>query len=113
MGNYFCGNSSAGGWIGYNDPRGMPGLSGESGVLDNASQFPFPKYNGSQGLSAQLPWGFDYDPEMYPLLDTIEKPAGAILHAWRDQGWFVNMFGEWTTAFLSLPFAALPRRRLR
>ena len=32
MGNYFCGNSSAGGWIGYNDPRGMPGLSGISGV---------------------------------------------------------------------------------
>ena len=25
MGNYFCGNASAGGWVGFNDPRGMPG----------------------------------------------------------------------------------------
>ena len=22
MGNYFCGNSSAGGWVGFDDPRG-------------------------------------------------------------------------------------------
>ena len=34
MGNYFCGNASAGGWVGYNDPRGQ---------------------NHTQGLSAQLP----------------------------------------------------------
>lgn len=47
MGNYFCGNSSAGGWVGFNDPRGNPGDPG---------------YNGSQGLSAQLPFGFDFDP---------------------------------------------------
>ena len=36
MGNYFCGNSSAGGWVGFNDPRGNPGDPG---------------YNGSQGTS--------------------------------------------------------------
>lgn len=41
MGNYFCGNASAGGWVGFNDPRGNPGD---------------PNYNGSQGLSAQLPY---------------------------------------------------------
>jgi hypothetical protein len=48
-------------------------------------------YNGSQGLSAQLPWGFDYDPEKHPVLDSIVKPEGAILHVWRDQSWYVNM----------------------
>ena len=46
MGNYFCGNSSAGGWVGFNDPN-------HSG----------PHPNKSIGLSAQLPYGFDYDPE--------------------------------------------------
>ena len=35
MGNYFCGNASAGGWVGFNDPRGMPGSSGINGTLDN------------------------------------------------------------------------------
>eukprot|EP01048_Picozoa_sp_COSAG05_P002813 COSAG05_NODE_122_length_17611_cov_47.044655_11_plen_437_part_00 len=76
MGNYFCGNASAGGWVGFNDPRGDPGDPG---------------YNGTQGLSAQLPWGFNYDPEAFPLLDTMAEPAGAILHVW-SHGWFVNMF---------------------
>ena len=91
MGNYFCGNASAGGWVGFNDPRGMPGLSGETGQLDNSSQITYAKYNGSQGLSAQLPWGFDYDSEQHPILDTIASPAGAILHVWRDQGWYAPM----------------------
>ena len=36
-------------------------------------------------------WGFNYDPELFPLLDTIKEPAGAILHVW-SHGWFVNMF---------------------
>eukprot|EP01043_Picozoa_sp_COSAG02_P030001 COSAG02_NODE_1894_length_10475_cov_10.204125_13_plen_85_part_00 len=66
----------------------MPGLSGETGQLDNSSQITYVKYNGSQGLSAQLPWGFDYDPEQHPILDTIASPAGAVLHVWRDQGWY-------------------------
>jgi len=128
----------------------MPGMSGINGHLDNASQVTYAKYNGSQGLSAQLPWGFDYDSKTHPVLvrgvgpsisppmgirsissahlhvrphagpqyvqmsrrnqekyppgkyyrslalsrdqDTIAEPAGAILHVWRQQGWFVNMF---------------------
>jgi hypothetical protein len=45
MGNYFCGNSSAGGWVGFNDPRGQPGDPG---------------YNGTQGLSAQLVSRLEY-----------------------------------------------------
>ena len=72
---YFCGNSSAGGWVGFNDPRGQ---------------------NKSQGLSAQLPYGFDYDPtderNAGPFLASLKNPAGGIMHAHRDQGWFVNMF---------------------
>ena len=79
MGNYFCGNSSAGGWVGYNDPRGQ---------------------NHVQGLSAQLPYGFDYDKvspngrpqDAYDFLSSMKDPKGAIMHVWRDQGWFVNMF---------------------
>eukprot|EP01043_Picozoa_sp_COSAG02_P002412 COSAG02_NODE_55_length_43887_cov_30.660364_33_plen_712_part_00 len=74
MGNYFCGNSSAGGWVGYNDPRD----------------------NTSVGLSAQLPYGFDYDPadatKQGPWLSSLKNPAGGIMHAFRAQGWFVNMF---------------------
>ena len=129
MGNYFCGNSSAGGWVGYNDPRP----------------------NNTVGLSAQLPYGFDYnatdanhqgpflsslkDPgksqycnlptrtfhmiplvRLFPLIkgnmvhhgaNTVIGPcvyhnmypprpgvavAGAIMHVFRSQGWFVNMF---------------------
>ena len=81
MGNYFCGNASAGGWVGFNDPRGNPGD---------------PSYNGSQGLSAQLPYGFDYDPnndrQAGPFLKSLKHPKGGIMHVWRDQGWFVNMF---------------------
>ena len=75
MGNYFCGNSSAGGWVGYDDPRGD---------------------NKTQGLSAQLPQGFDFDPtddnKAGPFLASMNNPAGAVMHVWRDQGWFVNMF---------------------
>jgi hypothetical protein len=71
----FCGNSSAGGWVGHDDPRGD---------------------DKTQGLSAQLPFGFDFDPqdEMNggPFLASLKDPAGAIFHAFRDQGWFVNMF---------------------
>jgi hypothetical protein len=37
------------------------------------------------------PWGFNYDPEEFPLLDAIQEAAGAILHVW-SHGWFVNMF---------------------
>jgi len=78
MGNYFCGYSSAGGWVGYDDPRGPRGK------------------NHTQGLSAQLPWGFDFDPadahKGGPFLASMKDPAGAIVHAWRDQGWFTNMF---------------------
>ena len=74
MGNYFCGNSSAGGWVGYNDPRP----------------------NKSVGLSAQLPYGFDYDPEdtanAGDFLSSMKDPAGAIMHVHRAQGWYVNMF---------------------
>jgi hypothetical protein len=88
QGNYFCGNASAGGWVGFNDPRGAPGSSGTDGKLDPGQP---PSYNGSQGLSAQLPWGFNYDPEQFGILDTIKDPAGAILHVW-SHGWFVNMF---------------------
>jgi hypothetical protein len=75
QGDYFCGNSSAGGWVGHMDPRGD---------------------NKSQGLSAQLPWGFDFDPtdelNAGPFLASMKDPAGAIFHVWRAQGWFVNMF---------------------
>jgi hypothetical protein len=90
MGNYFCGNASAGGWVGFNDPRGMPGPSGVNGSLDNGQP---QSYNGSQGLSAQLPWGFNYDPDQFPVFDSIERdPAGAILHVW-SHGWV-----RWTKA---------------
>lgn len=71
MGNYFCGNSSAGGWVGYDDPR---------------------QQNTAQGLSPALPVGFDYDPETHPELAKWADPAGGIMHVWRAQGWFVNMF---------------------
>jgi len=71
MGDYYCGNASAGGWVGYDDPRGS---------------------NRSQGLSPALPVGFDYDAKKYPLLSTIKNAAGAVLHVWRAQGWYVNMF---------------------
>ena len=73
MGNYFCGNSSAGGWVGYDDPR---------------------QGNSAQGLSPALPVGFDYDPEdaAYAPIEDWADPAGGIMHVWRAQGWFVNMF---------------------
>ena len=71
MGNYFCGNSSAGGWVGYDDPR---------------------QGNRSQGLSPALPVGFDYDPTNAPILQTLKNPEGAVVHVWRAEGWFVNMF---------------------
>ena len=74
MGDYFCGNSSAGGWVGYMDPR---------------------MANHSQGLSPALPFGFDYNATVYPQLAAIADGSsieGAVLHAWRAQGWFVNMF---------------------
>lgn len=61
--------------MGYDDPRGD---------------------NKTQGLSAQLPQGFDFDPsntmKAGPFLASMKDPAGAIMHVWRDQGWFVNMF---------------------
>ena len=77
MGNYFCGNASAGGWVGFNDPRGMPGDA---------------NYDGTQGLSPALPVGFDYNTSKYPILASIKEISGAIFHVWRAQGWFVNMF---------------------
>ena len=71
MGNYFCGNSSAGGWVGFDDPRGQ---------------------NHEQGLSPALPVGFTYNDTDYPFLKTMKNPKGAVMHVWRDQGWFQNMF---------------------
>lgn len=71
MGSYFCGNSSAGGWVGFGDPRGS---------------------NTTQGLSPALPVGFQYDPGHFPEISGWSDPAGAIMHIWRAQGWFVNMF---------------------
>ena len=73
MGDYYCGNSSAGGWVGYDDPRGD---------------------DGSQGLSPAMPYGFDYDASMdsFGFLASMGDVAGAVMHVWRDQGWFVNMF---------------------
>eukprot|EP01043_Picozoa_sp_COSAG02_P029584 COSAG02_NODE_1848_length_10680_cov_53.675551_5_plen_486_part_00 len=71
MGNYFCGNSSAGGWVGYDDPR---------------------QGNEAQGLSPALPVGFDFDPEQHPDIAEWTDPAGGVMHVWRAQGWFVNMF---------------------
>eukprot|EP00928_Gymnodinium_smaydae_P025336 TRINITY_DN20214_c0_g1_i1.p1 TRINITY_DN20214_c0_g1~~TRINITY_DN20214_c0_g1_i1.p1 ORF type:complete len:1042 (+),score=101.64 TRINITY_DN20214_c0_g1_i1:41-3127(+) len=71
MGSYFCGNSSAGGWVGFNDPR---------------------QENHTQGLSPALPVGFDYDVSKHPEIATWKNVAGAVLHVWRAQGWFVNMF---------------------
>lgn len=59
MGNYFCGNSSAGGWVGYDDPRGP---------------------NKTQGLSPALPVGFDYDPAKYPFLAGVKDPKVYRLH---------------------------------
>jgi hypothetical protein len=67
----FCGNSSAGGWVGFDDPRGS---------------------NHEQGLSPPLPYGFDYDPKQFPEIAGFKDPAGGVMHVWRDQGWFVNMF---------------------
>jgi hypothetical protein len=66
MGDYFCGNSSAGGWVGYDDPR---------------------QGNRTQGLSPALPYGFDYDAKAHPKVANIKSAAGAVLHVWRAQGW--------------------------
>lgn len=71
MGSYFCGNSSAGGWVGYQDPRGS---------------------NTELGLSPLLPYGFRYNASAAPLA-AMGDLTGARLTAWRGgQGWFVNMF---------------------
>ena len=67
MGNDFCGNASAGGWVGYNDPRGQ---------------------NHTQGLSAQLPYGFDYEEvnpngrpqDAFDFLSKMKDPKGGIMH---------------------------------
>ena len=69
MGNYFCGNSSAGGWVGYDDPR---------------------QGNRAQGLSPALPVGFTYDPAKFPQMAGWKDPSGAVMHVWRAQGWCVN-----------------------
>ena len=41
-------------------------------------------------------YGFDYDAtdvsRAGPWLASLKNPAGAIMHAFRAQGWFVNMF---------------------
>ena len=72
QGNYFCGRKSAGGWVGFDDPRGQ---------------------NDTQGLSPPLPYGFTYDtskvPELKGFGDSLE---GAVIHVWRAQGWAVHMF---------------------
>jgi len=59
--------------VGYDDPR---------------------QGNSAQGLSPALPVGFDYDPEdaAYAPIEDWADPAGGIMHVWRAQGWFVNMF---------------------
>jgi hypothetical protein len=36
--------------------------------------------------------GFTYDPEQFPQIDGWKEPSGAVMHVWRAQGWFVNMF---------------------
>jgi hypothetical protein len=86
MGNYFCGNSSAGGWVGFDDPR---------------------QGNSAQGLSPALPVGFDFDPEQHPDLAEWSETSwpGAIMHVWRAQGWFVNMFEIAKKAGNSVDFA--------
>ena len=74
MGSYFCGNASAGGWVGFDDPRP----------------------NRSVGLSPQRPFGFDYNQtdvaNAGPFLASLRNPAGAIFHVHRNNGWYVNMF---------------------
>jgi len=44
----------------------------------------------------QLPYGFDYDAEdatkQGPWLSSLKNPAGGIMHVFRTQGWYVNMF---------------------
>lgn len=76
MGNYYCGNSSAGGWVGYNDPRDK---------------------NHTQGQSPILPVSFEYNSTKAPELARFGTTggrgvSGAVMHVWRAQGWYVNMF---------------------
>ena len=71
MGDYFCGNSSAGGWVGFADIRGK---------------------NRTQGLSPMLPTGFIYNATLAPWLAKVADLEGALVHVWRDQGWFVTMY---------------------
>lgn len=73
MGDYFCGNSSAGGWVGYQDIRGD---------------------DSTKGLSPMLPTGFVYNATQLPWLTNITSAEmkGALVHVWRAQGWFVTMY---------------------
>jgi hypothetical protein len=73
MGDYFCGNSSAGGWVGYQDIRGD---------------------DSTKGLSPMLPTGFIYNASQLPWLKNITSSGmeGALVHVWRAQGWFVTMY---------------------
>jgi hypothetical protein len=71
MGSYYCGNSSAGGWVGYNDPRG-----------DNLTQ----------GQSPILPSGMEYNASLSPGLAALKSAKGGRLTVWRNQDWYLNMF---------------------
>ena len=49
--------------------------------------------NSEQGLSPPLPYGFDYDATKVPALASLgDSLEGGVMHVWRAQGWFVNMF---------------------
>lgn len=88
MGSYYCGNSSAGGWVGDQDPRGD---------------------NSTQGLSPLLPQGFDYNSSSKggKALHQLGNLKGGILNVWRAQGWYMNMFelGSHDTKAASILFA--------
>ena len=64
MGDYYCGNSSAGGWVGNNDPRGG---------------------DHSQGQNPILPSGMVYNATLSPGVAALSSAAGGRLTVWRHQ----------------------------
>ena len=71
MGDYYCGNSSAGGWVGNNDPRGANHTLGQSPILPSAMVYNLSKTPGMANLTSA---------------------KGGRLTVWRHQGWYLNMF---------------------
>eukprot|EP00041_Stephanoeca_diplocostata_P027514 m.757752 g.757752 ORF g.757752 m.757752 type:complete len:945 (+) comp23189_c0_seq1:37-2871(+) len=65
--SYWCSNISAGGWS----------------EMDRGNGY----YNGPI-----LPQGMTYNKSMLPNFSAYKNLSGAILQAWRAQGWFVNMY---------------------